>query len=106
MITVSRRDLTPGQQAVQSSHAAIDFIFSYPKAALEWHKDSNYFIALTVADEHSLKVLSAKMHFQGITIIEFCEPDLDNALTAIAFFSSERTKKFTDKLLLAHLENS
>ena len=101
LTTISRRDLTPGQQAVQASHAALDFTFSHPREAAEWHKHSNYLINLSVADEAHLESLSANLRLAGIKVTEFREPDLDDQLTAIAFLSDEKTKKFTSGLPLS-----
>ena len=91
----------PGQQAVQASHAAIDFTFEHISSAAEWHKSSNYLINLSVADEPSLEVLSAKLRLLGVDVTEFREPDLNNQMTAIAFLSDDKTKKLTSGLPLA-----
>ena len=100
LTSITRSDLTPGQQSVQSCHAAIDFCFSYSKESLDWHKNSNYLISLSVADESKLFDLSAKLRLLGIEFVEFYEPDMNNELTAIAFLSNEKTKKLTSHLPL------
>jgi peptidyl-tRNA hydrolase len=98
---VSRKDLNPGQQAVQSGHAALDFTFQHPGQAAEWHKSSNFLIYLSVNNEQELSVLSEKLKLSGVKVTEFREPDLGNQLTAIAFLSDDVTKKFTSGLPLA-----
>lgn len=90
-----------GQQAVQSGHAALDFTFEHPAAAAEWHKNSNYLIYLSVNDENELAGLSKRLSEAGVKVTEFREPDMDHQLTAIAFLSDEKSKKFTSGLPLA-----
>lgn len=91
----------PGQQAVQASHAAIDYCFSFSNESSDWHKNSNYLINLSVEDELSLRSLSTKLRLHGIKVTEFLEPDLDNQMTAVAFLSNETTRKLTSSLPLA-----
>lgn len=79
----------------------MDYTFEHIASSVIWHKSSNYLINLSVADEPSLKALSAKLCLTGIKVTEFREPDLDNQLTAIAFMSDNRTKKLTSGLPLA-----
>ena len=101
LTTVSRKDLLPGQQAVQATHAAINHCFHFSDESVEWHKNSNYLINLSVEDELSLKDLSTKLRLRGVKVAEFFEPDLDNQMTAVAFLSSEITRKMTSSLPLA-----
>lgn len=92
--------MTPGYQSVQSGHAVADFIMQHPTEASHWHQTSNYLIYLSVKDESDLKSLSKKLQDIGILVTEFEEPDIDNAVTAIAFISEEKTKKLTSGLPL------
>lgn len=96
----------PGQQAVQSSHAAIDFCFSHPEISKEWHTLSNYLINLSTSDESQLKILSTKLRLLGVEFSEFREPDLGNQLTALAFLSNEKTRKVTGNLPLMLKQNA
>lgn len=92
--------MSPGYQAVQSSHALIDFIFRYPEMCLQWHNDSNYLIQVVCKNESELikyKELALK---RGIKLIEFFEPDLDNQLTAIALEPTELSRKLISNLPL------
>jgi peptidyl-tRNA hydrolase len=100
-MAVSRKDLTPGQQAVQSGHAALDYTFQHPELAKHWHKSSNYLIYLSANTEEELSRLSEKLQCLGVEVTEFREPDLDNQLTAIAFLSEEKTRRVTSGLPLA-----
>lgn len=106
LTTISRKDLTPGQQAVQASHAAIDFIFSFPEESKHWHKLSNYIINLSAIDEDHLESLSKFLCKHDIKFVKFTEPDLDDKLTAIAFLSNDITKRITSNLPLALKINS
>lgn len=90
--TVTRRDLTAGSQAVQSSHAAIQFIFEHPEVAKLWIKDP-YLAQLSCADEEELKILIEKLHKNNIKFSIFKEPDLDNQITAIAVEPSEKSRR-------------
>jgi peptidyl-tRNA hydrolase len=92
---VSRRDLRPGQQAVQAMHAAIDFCFHHPKVAHEWQTQSNYLAVLSVSDEDSLAMLIPKLEKRGILYTVFREPDLDNAITAVAIEPHQDLRKIT-----------
>ena len=100
LTSITRRDLEPGYQSVQSSHALIDFCFQYPDTAKEWHKNSNYLCQLSVANENELYELAAKAEQRGIKIAKFFEPDVNNELTAICLEPGEATKKLTSKLPL------
>lgn len=94
LTAISRRDLTPGQQAVQASHAAIDFCFKNQEISRNWHINSNYLIFLSVKDEDELRLLSQKLRDKEILFTEFYEPDLDNQLTAIAIEPHPVLKKY------------
>ena len=54
LVTVTRTDIPEGYQAVQSTHAAIDFVFEHPTRAGPWHKNSNTLVMLTVDDTRCL----------------------------------------------------
>ena len=92
---VTRRDLTPSQQAVQSAHALVDFQYQHSVEATEWQTKSNYLAFLTVADEEQLIKLISKAILTGIKHTVFREPDIDNQITAVAFEPSEASRKLT-----------
>lgn len=81
---VTRDDLTIGQQAVQSAHALAEFAVCCPGIFKSWHETSNTLVMLTANDERHLFSYVEKCKMKGIAVIEFYEPDLNNALTAIA----------------------
>lgn len=97
LTTVTRRDLRPGQQSVQSSHAAIQFIFEHPETSQAWFKDP-YLVQLSVENEEALIRLMYKLEKSQIKFSVFREPDLDNQITAIAIEPSEKTRR-----LISHL---
>jgi hypothetical protein len=98
-VVVTRRDLTPGQQAVQATHAAIDFVFFYPELAKKWH-DSNYLIEVTVNDLQELTNLIELLELSELKYAAFTEPDLNDELTALCIEPSNLTQKLISNLPL------
>ncbi len=105
LTTISRRDLTPGQQAVQSSHALVDFCFQYPEIAKEWHTTSNYLVQLSVLDLNELNLVIEKLQKYQIKFTIFREPDLDNQITAVAIEHHPDLKRVISNLPLMLREN-
>lgn len=103
-MVITRRDLTPGAQAVQAAHAAINFQHQHSTIAQEWNKNSNYLIFLSVENEQALKKFIQKFQIYNINHTVFVEPDLDNQITAVCVEPSERTKKLCSHLPLALYE--
>ena len=104
LIVITRRDLSPGYQAVQASHAAVDFQHQHPQIAKDWNKNSNYLIILSVENEEQLKKLIWKFQKSNLCHTVFREPDIDNQITAICVEPSEKTRKLTAHLPLALTE--
>lgn len=75
---MTREDLSPAQQAVQSAHAAIEYAAKHPEVA------GCILVMLTVDDEHSLYWTACKLELFDVDVERFREPDMGNALTAIA----------------------
>ena len=69
--------MTPGYQAVQSVHAAIDFCVANPGLAGDWHTASNTLALLSVPDERALTDLWTRLQDRGYTGVLFYEPDVD-----------------------------
>ncbi len=82
---VARSDLKDGPKAVQTVHAAIEYVFAHPAICRKWHLNSNYIAMLEARDEKALKRLVEKATLLGLTFSTFHEPDLDNELTAVVF---------------------
>ena len=102
---ITRRDLSPGYQAVQSGHAAIQFQYEHPIISKNWYENSNYLIFLTTSDESELIRYLEKAKAKGIHTSVFQEPDIDNEITAIALEPSDTTRRLVSNLPLALKEN-
>ncbi len=92
LYVVTRRDLLPEVQAVQSAHAAIDFQHEWPGIANGWHKH-NYLVFVSVEDEEGLAALNRKAMKRGLATTAFYEPDLNGSLTAIALEPGEQSRR-------------
>lgn len=99
LTTVTRRDLTAGSQSVQSTHAAVQFIFEHPELSEDWFKKP-YLAQLSVKNEDELKSLIHKLQKNNIKHSIFREPDLGNQITAIAIEPSEKTRRIVSHLPL------
>lgn len=88
MYLVTRADLPPGAQAVQSAHAALDFAAAHPAVFTGWHTTSNTLVLLAAPDEFTLSgVVTDAAEYAaeyGCVFVEFREPDLAGQLTAVA----------------------
>jgi peptidyl-tRNA hydrolase len=96
---VTRQDLPPGVQAVQSCHALRQFGAECPDVDKRWFEESNTLAFLCVSDERELGVLYQKAVKRNLPVAAFREPDLGNSLTAIALGPS--CAKLTERLPLA-----
>ena len=54
MFLITRLDLSPGQQAVQSAHVLTEFIFEHQYEASRWKNESNTIVLLEVDNENQL----------------------------------------------------
>jgi peptidyl-tRNA hydrolase len=97
---VTRRDLSEGQQAVQSVHAAIQFCFDHFELAQEWHNISKYLALVSVENEDELIKLIGKCESREIKYSVFLEPDIGNEITAITIEPTERGRKIISNLPL------
>lgn len=100
LVTVTRTDIPEGYQAVQSTHAAIDFVFEHPTRAGPWHKNSNTLVMLTVEDTRGLLRLIKKCDYLSIAYTVFREPDIGNQITAICLEPHPEVLKMVEKLPL------
>lgn len=98
---ITREDLNKGLQSVQSGHAAIQYIFEHPECAKNWFDNSNYLAFLAVSNEQDLINLTEKAIEKNIKFSIFREPDIDNAITAIALEPGIKSKKICANLKLA-----
>lgn len=98
---MTRRDLSPGLQAVQCSHALAHFFDEHTKLTRAWCRDSDFLALLSVRDEDALVLLAHCLKVKGVKHSKFYEPDIGNELTAIAMEPSDEAEKLTEKLPLA-----
>lgn len=82
MYIVTRRDIPPGYQGVQSCHAVAELMAnqSRPKG---W---DDTMVWLSCADERELTDLYKKVDRQGLKPVRFLEPDIFHRMTAFAVF--------------------
>lgn len=106
LYAVSRRDLPPGYQAVQSAHVYVRFAVEHPEITQDWITNSEYMCMLSVADEVELKALFDEARRLGIPCSGFLEPDIDYAMTAICLAPGCLTKQLCANLDLALKEYS
>lgn len=102
---MTREDLSPGYQGVQSIHAAIQFAMEHPDTNKVWFENSNYLGFLSVADEIELSKLIELASYNDIQFSVFKEPDIDNQITAIALAPGPKTKRLCSNLKLALRES-
>lgn len=92
--------MTDGYKAVQSTHAAINFIFEHNSRAGPWWRESNYLCQLELKDEKQLKLLIRRCEELGLAHSVFREPDIGNQITAIAIEPSEESARLVKKIPL------
>lgn len=95
---VTRRDLSAGYQGVQPLHALAEFALYHPSVFFHWQIKQKNIVLLSVENEETLKSLYNEIKGEKAL---FNEPDINNELTAIAFFPTEEDIKLTKKLPLA-----
>lgn len=101
LVVITRNDIHPGYQLVQSNHAVADFAYEHPQKFREWKEASNYIISLQIPDEKSLIQLYQKFKDQGAITTLFREPDIDNEATSFAVFGTPDIRKQTSNLSLS-----
>jgi peptidyl-tRNA hydrolase len=84
LYVVTRADLAPGAQIAQSVHAAFAFAAQHGEAARAWMAASNTVACLVAQDEAELEAIAGAAQGRGLRVAVFREPDLDDALTAVA----------------------
>lgn len=97
---VVNRKLPAGLQIAQSVHAFQEFASEHPEVTASWHKNSNYICVLSTHEDGLFDLLD-KAQDKEIKHSCFFEPDLDDALTAVAFEPSGASRKLLRKLPLA-----
>jgi len=98
---ITRSNLTDADQAVQACHVAMQFMMDYPESARSWHAQSNTLVLLTVENEQGLQRIIDRAFDLNVRTAAFREPDLNNALTAIALEPSDKNQRICKNLPLA-----
>jgi hypothetical protein len=101
LFLVTRRDIAPGYQAVQSCHSMRQFTADHPDIDKEWFVASNYLALLSVENEIELMRLIIQAQDAGIRWSAFREPDVGGQITSIALEPSEIAKELCKNLPLA-----
>lgn len=97
-MVITRADLTPGYQAVQSTHSIADFAHEFPEEFKQWKDDSNSIICLSAkSQEHLLKLYEKYKELTPAVI--FYEPDVDEH-TSICLYGSPAIRKKLSHLSL------
>ena len=81
LYVIVRKDLTPSQRAVQAGHALAAYLL-HGSFLRRWKNET--LIYLGVKGLNQLQNLKRKFEIEGIDYVEFCEPDLNNEVTALA----------------------
>ena len=96
---VVRADLGPGLKLPQACHALRAFVDEQPELEREWFLGANNLVVLEVPDEPALAALRARSEARGLRSAIFREPDLGDAVTALAL--EPRAKGLVRRLPLA-----
>jgi peptidyl-tRNA hydrolase len=96
-----RNDLSPGYQATQAMHAALDFSVQHPDIVREWNFHSNTLVVLAVPNEDRLLDFAKTAESWGVAHTLFLEPDIGHEATALAIQPSPVTSTICAKLPLA-----
>ncbi len=89
---ITRADIAPGYQVVQSTHSIADFAAGFPQTFNKWKIESNSIICLSIKDEEELLKLYEKLKSKNIEVVSFYEPDID-AYTSICLYGTSDIRK-------------
>lgn len=82
---ITRKDLSLGLRTAQLCHAFREYVEQYPEMERLWYTTSNTVVVIdSFHHEQALAAFADKLRSRGVSVAEFREPDLDNALTALA----------------------
>jgi hypothetical protein len=85
----------------QTGHAIAEFAYTFPNQFLDWKRESNYLISLSVDNEEKLQRLFYKLQDNGADVVAFTEPDIQDQLTSICYYGTPEMRKITQNLDLA-----
>jgi hypothetical protein len=99
LVIITRSDIAPGYQLVQSAHAIADFAHEHSQVFKQWKADSNSIICLNISNEQKLLKLFDKL--SAVTpSSKFYEPDVD-AFTSICVLGTPEIRKKLSHLPLS-----
>ncbi len=98
---ITRRDLSPGYQAVQPAHALAEFAVTHSDTFKNWMEVGKNLIVLSTTNEKQLLKLAEQFEEKNLKYVLFREPDIGNKATAIAVEPNEEAYKITSSLPLA-----
>ena len=103
LFTVTRRDLSLGQQTAQTAHAVGEASINlYRNGNFNTFIQTTHVVCLTVENEFQMHVAIKKLNkIMNMHINKFHEPDLKNQLTSISFIAHENMGKLLKKELFA-----
>ena len=102
IITISRKDLTPGAQNAQLLHSLAQFSLDFPEKFKSWNNGN--IVSLSARDEQQLGNLLLKLEENDIAASAFYEPDIKNQLTSICIEGTEKASKLTSSFPLSFKE--
>lgn len=98
-MVITRSDIAPGYQVVQSTHSIADFAHEHPETFANWKAESNSIICLSTQSEETLLKLYEK--YKRITPVTlFYEPDV-NAYTSLCLYGTPKVRKSLSHLSLS-----
>lgn len=100
---ITRQDLNPGYQVVQSAHSIADFSHVYPNTFNKWKLESNSIICLSAKNQKHLLDLF-KRYSSLTSTIKFFEPDIDE-WTSICLYATPEIRKSLSNLPLSLKNN-
>lgn len=98
LVVITRQDINPGYQCVQSTHSIADFAHEFPDTFRKWKNESNSIICLSAKSEEHLLKLYEKYSLLTPTI-KFFEPDV-NEWTSICLYATPDIRKKLSSLPL------
>ena len=98
LVIITRQDINPGYQCVQTSHSLADFAFEHPETFKKWKEESNSIICLSAKSEQHLLQLFEK-YSQLTPTVKFFEPDV-NEFTSICLYADSKIRKSLSHLPL------
>ena len=95
---ITRQDINPGYQVVQSTHSIADFAHDHPEVFSKWKEESNSIICLSAkSQEHLLKLYEKYSSLTQASL--FFEPDVDE-YTSMCLYGSPEIRKALSHLPL------